>query len=98
MARAMYYGELEDNVLWGVGVQIAEAVGEAERSSRKALSAPVISLLDLMPPDVWARLNRLMATNLPKQSQVSCQFLTVTPPPPPAPNMHPCVNLQNSEQ
>ena len=58
-----------------VRVQVAEAVGEAENSTRKALSAPVISILDLMPADVWARLNRLMATTLPKESQVSQRML-----------------------
>ena len=57
----------ESSILW----QIAEAVGDAERSASKTIAGPVISLLDSAPADLWTRLNRLIATNIPRHSQVS---------------------------
>lgn len=56
-------------------LQVAEAVGEAERDTAKAIAGPVAALLDACPSDLWARLNRLVATNLPQQSQVLHNYI-----------------------
>lgn len=46
----------------------------------KALSAPIISLLDMCPADLWARVNRILTAALPKQWRVGCPMFLLSFP------------------